>query len=977
MRTIKYVLLISIICLFAVNSQAQQMASTATIDKQILNQPTKKSISLEQALTKLETDYNVHIVYDDMVVRGRTAPSLASTSSSFQEALEAVLGENPVTYNKVGARTIVLTPREPAPATAPAPTGEITGSVKDNEGIGLAGSNISIEGTMMGAASDPDGNYVINAVPPGTYTLVAKFIGYKTAKKEVTVTAGATTTADFVLGLDVLGLSEVVVTGVVNPASKIKSSVSISTLNIRDIEKSAPRTTAEIFRSIPGVRSESSGGDGNANITVRGVPISAGGSKYLQLQEDGLPVFQFGDIAFATADIFLRADYNVDRIEAIRGGSASTLATNSPAGVINFISKTGSVAGGYVGTTTGLDYKSSRVDFDYGSPFGNNMSFHIGGFVRQGDGPRTTGFTANSGGQVKMNLTRVFNGGYGRVYFKYLNDRAAAYMPMPLKVTGTNDSPNWGSINGYDATLGTMHTPLLLQNLGLGGDGQLRRSDVADGMHPLSTAVGLEFVRDLADGWRIENRGRLALNSGRFVAPFPAQIGTAQQMAESIGGPGASLRYADGTPFGSGHAGNGLVLRIHMFDTELNDFNFLVNDFKVSKEFIKDNVKAHLSAGYYLSNQSISMSWLWNSYLTDVAGENAKPVDVIDATGTNLSQNGLYAYGVPFWGNCCQRNYDTDYLIRAPYFSATLEVSEALDFDASVRVDNGRVTGQFAGPVQTTFDVNNDGAISPDEQSVSAIDNANTTPVDYNYDYTSYSFGSNYQLNENQAVFARYSRGGAGKADRLLFQGLPYTGGTTLNAKDIIRQGELGYKHLFSNGGLFVTGFLALTTEEGGFEATTQRIIDNDFKAYGVEVEGALNYGAFDVHGGLTLTKADITSGANDGNTPRRQPALMFNLIPTYAIGRHSVGLSFIGQTRAYTQDSNELRMPGFVIVNGFVRYQVTNKLSASVNANNLFDTLGVTETEEGSIVDNQVNYVRGRPVAGRSIALSVGYSLN
>ncbi len=973
MRTIKYVLLISIICLFAVNSQAQQMASTAAIDKQILNQPTKKFISLEEALTKLENDYNVNIVYDDMVVRDRTAPSLASTSASFQQALEAVIGENPVSYKRVGARTVVLAPREPAQASAPLPAGKITGNVKDNEGIGLAGSNIAIEGTIMGAASDPDGNYTINAVPPGTYTLVAKFIGYKTVKREVTVTAGATATADFVLGLDVLGLSEVVVTGVVNPASKIKSSVSISTLNIRDIEKSAPRTTAEIFRSIPGVRSESSGGDGNANITVRGVPISAGGSKYLQLQEDGLPIFQFGDIAFATADIFLRADYSIDRIEAIRGGSASTAATNSPAGIINFISKTGSVAGGYVATTTGLDYKSSRADFDYGSPFGNNMSFNIGGFVRQGDGPRTTGFTANSGGQIKMNLTRVFNGGYGRVYFKYLNDRAAAYMPMPLKVTGTNSSPDWGSIAGYDATSGTMQSPYLLQNLGLGGDGQLRRSDVADGMHPISTAVGLEFERDLANGWHIENRGRVAFNSGRFEAPFPAQIGTAQEVAESIGGAGASLKYSDGSPFGSGHAGNGLVLRIHMFDTELNNFNFLVNDFKVSREL----GPANLSAGFYVSNQSISMSWLWNSYLTDVAGDKAKTVDVFAADGTKLSQNGLYAYGVPFWGNCCQRNYDTSYLTRSPYFSATLEVNEALDFDASIRVDNGRVTGQFAGPVQTTFDVNNDGVISPNEESVSAIDNANTTPVDYNYDYTSYSVGGNYQLNENQAVFARYSRGGAGKADRLLFAGLPYTGGVKLNAKDIIRQGELGYKHLFNKGGLFVTGFLANTTEEGGFEATTQKIIKNDFNAFGVEVEGALNLGALDVRGGLTLTKAEITSGADDGNIPRRQPALMFNLIPTYAIGQHSVGLSLIGQTRAYTQDSNQLRMPAYVIVNGFARYQITSKLAASVNANNLLDTIGITEAEEGSIVDNQVNYVRGRPLPGRSIALTVGYSLN
>lgn len=73
-------------------------------------------------------------------------------------------------------------------------------------------------------------------------------------------------------------IDEVVITGNSNPKASIKTSTSISTLKMKDIENAAPRTTAEIFRTIPGIRSESSGGEGNSNITVRGVPVSAGGS---------------------------------------------------------------------------------------------------------------------------------------------------------------------------------------------------------------------------------------------------------------------------------------------------------------------------------------------------------------------------------------------------------------------------------------------------------------------------------------------------------------------------------------------------------------------------------------------------------------------------------------------------------------------------------------------------------------------------
>jgi outer membrane receptor protein involved in Fe transport len=848
--------------------------------------------------------------------------------------------------------------------------GKVAGTVTDASEP-LIGVNVYLVGTTYGAATDMDGTYVLTNVPAGNYTLEASYVGYRSETREITVKAGETARLDFEMQVDVLGLSEVVVTGVVNPASKLASSVSISSLDIGEMEKLTPRTTAEIFRTIPGVRSEASAGEGNTNITVRGVPISAGGSKYLQLQEDGLPVLQFGDIAFATADIFLRADRTVGRIEAIRGGSASTMASNSPAGIINFISKTGSTRGGSVATSIGLDYFTQRTDFEYGMPVTDDLSFHIGGFFRQGEGPRTAGYTANSGGQMKMNLTKTFSQGYGRIYLKYLNDRALAYMPMPMQVTGTNDSPDWGSINGFDAVSGTMHSPFFQQNIGTGPSGNLRRSDVADGMHPEVLAIGAEFSIDANEMIQVNYRARQAFISGRFVTPFPAQIDGSTSMAESIGGAGAYLLYADGTEFGSGYSGNGMALRIHLFDVELNNFDNFSNDLSVTAK-IDNGLSAKV--GYYMSKQKISMSWLWNSYLTDVNGKNARMVDVYSVSGVKLSQNGLYAVGTPYWGNL-HRNYDTDYITQAPYVSLSYQVIPELNFDASVRFDNGFVTGAFAGGVESDRDINGDGVISPWEQDADAVDTANPTPVDYDYDYLSYSLGANYQFSDNQAVFGRFSRGGSAKADRLLFAGLPYSDGTTLNAKDLITQGELGYKHLFRSGGVFVTAFMANTTEEGGFEATTQKIIENDYQAFGVELEGAYRFDMINLRGGLTYTSAEITSGNNKGNRPRRQPTLMFNLIPSVQYHQANAGLIFIGQTEAYAQDSNELVMPAYLYINAFVNYNITENFYASLNANNILNSLGVTESEEGSIVEDATNYVRARSIAGRSISLTFGYN--
>jgi len=124
--------------------------------------------------------------------------------------------------------------------------------------------------------------------------------------------------------------------------------VSVSSVSLAELEVSSPRSSAEAFRIIPGMKVESTGGEGNANIAVRGLPVASGGAKFLQIQEDGLPILQFGDIAFGNADIFLRLDSTVQTIESIRGGSASTAASNAPGGIINVISKTGTSDSGSV-----------------------------------------------------------------------------------------------------------------------------------------------------------------------------------------------------------------------------------------------------------------------------------------------------------------------------------------------------------------------------------------------------------------------------------------------------------------------------------------------------------------------------------------------------------------------------------------------------------------------------------------------------
>lgn len=778
---------------------------------------------------------------------------------------------------------------------------------------------------------------------------------------------------------DAINLDAVVVTGTSGTRTRMQESVSTSVIGVESIQNSAPRSTAEIFRNIPGIRSEASGGEGNANIAVRGLPVASGGAKFLQLHEDGLPVLEFGDIAFGNADIFLRNDYSLDRVEAIRGGSASTFASNSPGGIINFISNTGESEGGAVGISRGFleGFDNTRYDFHYGAPINDDWRFHVGGFYRRGDSVRDAGYTAEKGGQIKANLTREFDNGFIRFNFKHLNDRAIGILPMPVLADGSNGKPSLGSLPGFDAKHDTPHSPFFRTDFGLDGENNRRVTDIDDGMHPRSTALGTELEFEIGGGWKVADRFRTANTDGRFVSPFPAEVADGTAIAESIAGVGATLKYANGP--NAGQAFNGLVIRTHLFNTEINSLDNTVNDLKLSRTFdLGAGRKLDFVAGYYKSSQAIALDWTWNSYLQEVKGNNAALIDVFAADGTAFSQGGLYAFGVPFWGNCCTRSYDVDYDIDAPYAALTFTM-DRLTLDASVRQDYGNADGSFAGTVQAAnVDVNGDGIIQQTERSVSLVDVANQQPVNYDWSYTSYSFGANYLFTDDLAGFARVSRGGRANADRLLFGVVQPDG--NVNARqsvDVVKQQEAGVKWRQGNLNVFITGFHAETSEQN-FELTSQRFFDRTFRAYGVELETSWQIEQFSFTGGVTWTDAEINNDqitpAFEGNTPRRQADFVYQGTVAWDGYDYSLGINVIGTTASFAQDNNQLKMPGYAQVNVFADYRLTDTLVLSLNVNNLFDTFAITEAEEGSIIEGQDNIIRARTIPGRSAQLSLRY---
>ena len=101
-------------------------------------------------------------------------------------------------------------------AVAQSVVGKIDGYVKDKStNEALVSVNVTLLGTdpLKGAATDADGYFYIMNVPPGTYTVVADYIGYRTINQEgYRVIVDATTSVNFSMEEQVLDIgAEIIV----------------------------------------------------------------------------------------------------------------------------------------------------------------------------------------------------------------------------------------------------------------------------------------------------------------------------------------------------------------------------------------------------------------------------------------------------------------------------------------------------------------------------------------------------------------------------------------------------------------------------------------------------------------------------------------------------------------------------------------------------------------------------------------------
>ena len=240
---------------------------------------------------------------------------------------------------------------------------------------------------------------------------------------------------------------------------------------------------------------------------MRGLPVATGGAPFVQLQEDGLPVVLFGDIQFGNNDYWTRFDATTATVEAVRGGSATTLASQAPGAVINYISHTGAREGGYLQLSKGIDYNDTKVDFRYGGPLGEDMSFHIGGFFQRGEDQLGVGYTINDSVQVKGNFTKDFADGesFLRLYFKVADTQGINYTGAPALADFDGSSVNnIRAFPGFDGRSQTNYSIFNQSQLILNREGVFERVPI-NGISTNQKYIGAQLHYVFGDNFTLDN----------------------------------------------------------------------------------------------------------------------------------------------------------------------------------------------------------------------------------------------------------------------------------------------------------------------------------------------------------------------------------------------------------------------------------------------------------------------------------------
>ncbi|WP_372752319.1 TonB-dependent receptor [Mariniflexile sp.] len=870
-------------------------------------------------------------------------------------------------------------------------SGTISGTISDNNNKAIEGATLVLDNSSsLYGTTNTNGEFKIINVPTGNYKLTISHLGYKTLETNISVNE-RNAPLSYVLQTDLLNLHTVVVTGSFSPRTQIESNTSISALNTKEIQQIYPQGTANLLQNIPGTFTDASAGEVFTKIYTRGISAAAEddmGWYYVSLQEDGLPV-SLVQHSYYGSDLFHRTDLTTQKVEALRGGSASITAMNAPGGVYNFISKSSSEElTGEIQLQSGIQGEGNplyRLDGVLSGSLGNDWFFNAGGHYRLDEGARNTDFTFSKGGQLKFNIIKENANGYFKLYGKYLNDYTNRYNG----VAATNwDNPK--PAFGFDFNSTALMMPEFHAQIPDGRNLNNTISfDPSQGVHAKDLAFGFDIFKNLGNNWSFKNNMKFSSKSANwqtsisnaFVSisdptgyylvsygnPFP--VG---QIVFRDANSGNELARVDNSGIFSGDSAQYLTTGTLPNDAIMgtstwykdNEADEFMQEFTLRKEWENHDLHIGLASGFSETSVFTQGSLAFSTY-----ENNPK---MLQLTLENPGEPVLAlsdAYGVSNYGGLFFTNSRANVTQLATFANDRWKLSDRIQLDLGVRFETIKHNG--SNDRYETF--TQTGGLDGDENT--AYDNNFRQPsgeqdaFNYNYNYISYSTGINYKITDDAALFGRFSKGHKAPELNYYFNNFSNVPINKKGEVQDINQMELGLKSNLKDISFTTTLFWSelrnIGVSDFAFDEDTNSIFYtpiqfNTSRTIGLEWESAyapLDHFLFRFNGIIQSPKATKWSiyddagsvDSNDdsitdysGNTLAFNPKLMFNLIAEYNKNKTSSFVKWRYMGKREGNVANAFQLAAYSVFDAGLGYKINKHLSANILVTNLFNSDGL-----------------------------------
>lgn len=779
--------------------------------------------------------------------------------------------------------------------------------------------------------------------------------------------------------------------------SFITSSVDATSATAEDIVRAAPNSVADVLELVPGVFVEGTAGAVSNNYSVRG--LQGGAQRFIALEEDGLPIVYGG----GGADEFFAHDITIDGLEAIRGGTSGILSVNGAAAAINFIPRTPNFeTSEAIARLTVESYGERRADFYYSAPLSADLAFNVGGYVSSSPGVRDNPFTYDTY-HVRASLERQFTGGYVRLTAKVGDQHDAYYADYPH--TFVNGEP--GSIPGFDQSFGniggTAFGAIDVPVSTFVSPSGFRTFALSEGIHAETRQLRVDFERQISPEFDVFAHVRYLDLEWDFNGLFPGSgvgnAGLTTAVNYLTPGPNSPINgmLTDGLAAFPGTVSFGfkdLTTGVVTPSTNTAALNALNGNGLMQQTWLNHDQQEgtdfgsnfggrweHEGAGYFNSltaglmyyDVTRSQNQAATAHVINDVRSDSHIYDVVALDASNnvigtLTNNGLVSYGE--WGVGINTT-DTESL--SIYANDELRIGDNLHLDFGVRHETLDVTRRDGNGAAVNQPV--PVGVGGLTQNVGSTWDGTYSTREASWDRTAWTVGANYLFLPEFAVYVRYSEGfqtlGVDEpVDITLYEaGVRYQSDRLAASATIFRtEFDNQFYGFIDPINPAIQGAFLADLSTNGFEISVNYSPTDNFviEAVGVFQNPELS----------NVFINNVATPSFEGNRPERTPETLFTITPRYTLfnglaevyGRYK----FVGDI--FADAGNGLALPEYGVTSVGVIIDPTERLRITLNADNIFDEVGLTEgnPRQGQTQSASSGFFYGRGIVGTTYTASV-----